>query len=704
MSLVIILSILGLYSGKAWIETSQADFADGAFECNLFSTLHENGTLLFTTPYDYNNDGYIDIVVSNEMADYSTVYWGDSTGYSAENATNYPGNSKGDWVAGDVDNDGYTELLSAQGDNYRIRIFKGSPTGPLPNNYRDVPLSNWNESCYLADLNKDGYLDLIVNQYSAGYGGIFWGCANGYSSSKLTLLPSSAGEHNIEVADFNKDGCLDLLFIREENNTKSYIFWGGSEGYSVNNKFVLSNPPELPSGSSIGDLDDDGWLDIVLTSFYGSVSYVYRGTGQGFVLWATLQAGSCFGGSSIADINKDGFLDILYLRGYGIDLPPVIYWGSAAGYSETNKSLIGPAVDASGALVADFNHDGNLDVFVDNYAYPPENSYFLMGPTFSNPTMFLPNRRDAHAIFREIGNVYTRAYDEKYLSSVFNAGKRVDWDMIQWSENQPHGAEIIVSVHTGNTPVPDQTWSPWTVVTNGGSIPNHLDSRYIQYQAILSYRDPARQPELKDIEIYYRIESELLASAVIKPEVVNLKSRGVFTAFLTLPAGYDPGDIDPSTVQCNGARLINYEITPGYMIAKFNVQDLVGVAPGPKVEFRVIGQLNSGLDFYGIDTVRVINQDELVLCCSPNPFTDRTTLTIETGDQPSSAAHCRARVFNLNGSEVRSFTNLSSTDGGKILISWNRRDNHGRRVAAGVYLFRVETESNSFAKKVIILD
>ena len=101
------------------------------------------------------------------------------------------------------------------------------------------------------------------------------------------------------------------------------------------------------------------------------------------------------------------------------------------------------------------------------------------------------------------------------------------------------------------------------------------------------------------IEAVVRIESETL----------NLKGKGVFTAFITLPEGYDITDIDVSTVVCEGAsaiRAVVSEAGNSTFIVKFNRQDLVDVTPGDEVTLKVTGQLNDGTRFQGSDTTRVI--------------------------------------------------------------------------------------------------
>ncbi len=96
------------------------------------------------------------------------------------------------------------------------------------------------------------------------------------------------------------------------------------------------------------------------------------------------------------------------------------------------------------------------------------------------------------------------------------------------------------------------------------------------------------------------------AEVEIKPETLNLKSKGVFTAFIDLPEGYDEEDIDISTVECEGADAVSGVIAnDDKLIVKFDRKDLVGVSAGNAVELIVTGQLLDGTVFSGSDTIKV---------------------------------------------------------------------------------------------------
>jgi hypothetical protein len=107
----------------------------------------------------------------------------------------------------------------------------------------------------------------------------------------------------------------------------------------------------------------------------------------------------------------------------------------------------------------------------------------------------------------------------------------------------------------------------------------------------------------------------------IKPETINLRSRGDFTAFIDYPAGYDARNWQITNVFCEGADAERGKGHPKrhiarkgrchneQYIAEFDVQDLEGVAPGKAVEFTVTATATyqgQTVLFEGTDKVRVI--------------------------------------------------------------------------------------------------
>ncbi|HHT9107828.1 MAG TPA: hypothetical protein ACFYEF_04280 [Candidatus Wunengus sp. YC63] len=95
----------------------------------------------------------------------------------------------------------------------------------------------------------------------------------------------------------------------------------------------------------------------------------------------------------------------------------------------------------------------------------------------------------------------------------------------------------------------------------------------------------------------------------IKPKIINLKSKGKFTAFATFTSEYDVSDIDEGTIECEGATATKTRIFPKKNMFKstFKIKDLKDVSPGNSVTFTVTGSLITGEDFEGNALVRVIS-------------------------------------------------------------------------------------------------
>jgi hypothetical protein len=109
-----------------------------------------------------------------------------------------------------------------------------------------------------------------------------------------------------------------------------------------------------------------------------------------------------------------------------------------------------------------------------------------------------------------------------YTSTVFNAGKPVDWAFSEWNYSGiPDG--VVIEFRTGNTHIPDNTWTSWMIPRKGNNqyiceytYPSEKtdcfttmiginSSAYIQYRALFNSNNPTMTIELYDIDFLYGI-------------------------------------------------------------------------------------------------------------------------------------------------------------------------------------------------------
>jgi hypothetical protein len=86
-----------------------------------------------------------------------------------------------------------------------------------------------------------------------------------------------------------------------------------------------------------------------------------------------------------------------------------------------------------------------------------------------------------------------------FLSRVFDGSTGISWESIDWAADVPSGTSLAIAIRTGNTAIPDSTWTPFTAIAAPGALA--VQSRYIQYRADLASSDVHVTPVLSDLRI-----------------------------------------------------------------------------------------------------------------------------------------------------------------------------------------------------------
>jgi len=166
----------------------------------------------------------------------------------------------------------------------------------------------------VADFNRDGKLDFATsgNQMALGNG-------DGTFQMPVALVPNRpvTGFNNIATGDINGDGWPDLVLTsgEEEYATIWVLLNNQHGGFTVNTILICQksfSTPCDPSEVILADLNGDGNLDLVVgqTGIGGMVVYLGDGKGgftQGQVFSDTLDAP---GTIMVADVNGDGIPDL----------------------------------------------------------------------------------------------------------------------------------------------------------------------------------------------------------------------------------------------------------------------------------------------------------------------------------------------------------------------------------------------------------
>ena len=304
--------------------------------------------------YDVDKDGDLEIILPGSCNPETFCFDADS-GF-VQWRTRTRGSDSPPTIA-DLDGDGTLEILHGEFGGYVrcINAEDGTTQWHLL-----VDPNSWIQTApIIIDADKDGQLDFVVANWNFGSDHRVF-CYRGDSRALLwsDTLPEDYMYHGASWADLDKDGYIELVIGDYEGNLLCY----NAENGSLNWRYKHPISSYAGAATSIADLNDDGRLEIVYLD--GSRVIALNDTG-GFIWSFTIPSlGQAFRGTTLADINDDKYIDVSFGASNGIVYALDGKDGSIV------KSLdlaahYGKKFDIRhGAIIADFNKDDTLDIFV----------------------------------------------------------------------------------------------------------------------------------------------------------------------------------------------------------------------------------------------------------------------------------------------------------------------------------------------------
>ena len=296
--------------------------------------------------------------------------------------TNAPGSpvvvqgGPGNVLLGDINNDRKLDLIVTCARVRTITVLEGKGNGQFGAALSTTTLAEPPGEIAIADLNGDGKLDIAVASHDSygvtlltgdGKGGL----AVAPNSPIVMRLGQHPHTHGLAIADINRDNKLDLITCNSSDNDISLAFGDGRGNFTRAPQSFPVGPSPYPFG--VGDVNNDGWPDIVATATATGPSrreqlplsraltlLLSDGKGGLSPHQLPLRTGEPWF-AAIADLNRDGKADIVATH-HEISALTVMLGDGRGGFSEATGSPFDFGVALYHIILVDVDRDAKMDI------------------------------------------------------------------------------------------------------------------------------------------------------------------------------------------------------------------------------------------------------------------------------------------------------------------------------------------------------
>lgn len=399
---------------------------------------------------DYDNDGWLDIYMVNGSTfdavsgkttpPHAALFHNNHDG-TFTNVAAQSGVTNDRWgfgvAIGDYNNDGWPDIFVS---NYgRNRLYRNNRDGTFTDvaAQAGVELGNWSTGATFGDYDGDGRLDLFVPGYvhfdmnylpatgadtaasaSCQFRGISVFCGprglkgeqdhlfhnNGDGTFTDVSVKAGVSDPNgyygfsAVFADLNGDGKVDLAVA--DDSTPNYLYINQGDGTFKDESYVSgfalnADGREVAGmGLSVGDYENNGMLDLLVTDFSDDYKVLYHNDGNAAFSEVSDQMGIAQDGIpflgwgvGFLDYDNDGWKDIMMVNGHVYPQVDKFDWGTSFAQRpllfhnmKGKRFELVPATEGTGlaeifsgrgAAFGDLFNDGKIDAVINVLDHPP---------------------------------------------------------------------------------------------------------------------------------------------------------------------------------------------------------------------------------------------------------------------------------------------------------------------------------------------
>jgi hypothetical protein len=222
------------------------------------------GTPFAIVAGDFNNDFNIDLAVVRQGGNSVAILLGDGTGaFAPASGSPVPVGSAPSGIAvGTFNNDGALDLAVTNFGSNSVTILLGDGSGAFANAGSYVGPAPF--GIVQSDFNADGKVDLATANVLSNNVSVLIGDGGGaFSFASGSPFAAGSSPTGIVSGDFNGDGIVDLAVTNSGSATMSVLIGNGTGGFAAPANFTFGT---TPTALVAGDFNGDGKLDVAVVN------------------------------------------------------------------------------------------------------------------------------------------------------------------------------------------------------------------------------------------------------------------------------------------------------------------------------------------------------------------------------------------------------------------------------------------------------
>ncbi len=574
------------------------------------------------------------------------------------------------------------------------QTFQQVEVGPVVEDGGDSRAVNW------IDYDNDGDLDLfITNGLRDGQNNFFYENNGDQTFTKVTdiaITQDNSASDGSTWGDIDNDGDLDLYVANWWGQRNKYYLNNGDKTFTEITGQNLNANNSYSETASWGDYDNDGFLDLLVANSDGNRrNFLFRNNGDN--TFEKITDGSIVTDGRYTrdvdwiDINKDGFMDVYVTNEFGQNNSLYINNGNGTFEKNTELNIVNDSKNSWSSNWIDYDNDGDFDLFFTNWDNGNNSLYQNNGDgTFTEITEGDIVNDGGYSSGSDWGDVDNDGDLDLYVGNAFASGEADNFFYLN------NGDGTFTKVEDNSTQI-----GGWTYGVSFGDFDR---DGYLDLGLAKCYDATENNALFLNASGNLPVERNWVVIKLDADLVNSTNNRAGIGAIISVLAEINGEDVW-QTRRIEGQN--------GYCGQNLEAHFGLGEAAEIKsVTVRWPNGLNQIYDNVEINKVNILKEDvdlsvgdndelknEITLYQNyPNPFNPSTTINYSL----PAAGRVQIAIYDILGNEVKELVNKHVLPG--LHSSVWKGDNHaGQKVSSGVYFYSLTSGDLQITKKMFLI-